>query len=75
MAVYDNNTQYQAGVIASLISRSALVVANTFLSLRDAIVNWNTTRVTRNELSRLSARELEDIGLCRADIAKVARMR
>jgi uncharacterized protein YjiS (DUF1127 family) len=37
---------------------------------------WNDRRVTRNELSKLSDRELEDIGLCRGDIEDaVARMR
>lgn len=33
-----------------------------------ALVAWNDKRVTRRELSKLSDRELEDIGLCRADI-------
>lgn len=32
---------------------------------------WNDKRVTRRELSRLSDRELDDIGLCRADIDRV----
>ncbi|MFV0301630.1 MAG: DUF1127 domain-containing protein [Paracoccus sp. (in: a-proteobacteria)] len=34
---------------------------------------WNDTRVTRNSLSRLSDHELNDIGLCRGDIERVAR--
>lgn len=33
-----------------------------------AIAAWNDKRVTRRELSKLSDRELDDIGLCRADI-------
>lgn len=49
------------------------------LSLADLwarIVVWNDRRITRKELMKLSERELEDIGLCRADIdAVVARMR
>lgn len=36
-----------------------------------AIIAWNDRRVTRNELARLSDRELDDIGLCRADIDRV----
>ncbi|WP_333829753.1 DUF1127 domain-containing protein [Pararhodobacter sp.] len=32
---------------------------------------WNDKRVTRRELSKLSDRELDDIGLCRADIELV----
>lgn len=34
---------------------------------------WNDTRVTRRELSRLSDRELDDIGLSRGDIERIAR--
>lgn len=34
---------------------------------------WNEARVTRNALSRLSDRELDDIGLCRADIDALTR--
>lgn len=34
---------------------------------------WNDQRVTRNELSRLSDRELDDIGLCRGDIQEIVR--
>ncbi|MDS9466530.1 DUF1127 domain-containing protein [Paracoccus sp. MBLB3053] len=40
-----------------------------------AMAAWNDARVTRNELSRLSDRELDDIGLCRGDIERVARAR
>ena len=34
--------------------------------------NWRRYRDTVNELSRLSARELNDLGLTRADIPAVA---
>ncbi|MCB1406930.1 MAG: DUF1127 domain-containing protein [Rhodobacteraceae bacterium] len=34
-------------------------------------VAWNDQRVTRNELAKLSDRELDDIGLCRGDIATI----
>lgn len=37
------------------------------------IAAWNDARVTRNELSRLTDRELDDIGLTRGDIERVAR--
>lgn len=39
----------------------------------DTVVAWNDARVTRNALSRLSDRELNDIGLTRYDIDAVAR--
>ncbi len=35
------------------------------------VVAWNDARVTRNALSALSDRELEDIGLIRGDIDSV----
>ena len=37
-----------------------------------AVAAWNDARVTRNSLSRLTDRELEDIGLIRGDIDFVA---
>lgn len=41
----------------------------------DAAVFWNDARLTRNALTSLSNRELEDIGLSRGDIETVARAR
>jgi uncharacterized protein YjiS (DUF1127 family) len=38
-----------------------------------ALAAWNDARVTRNALSKLSDRELDDIGLCRGDIDHIAR--
>lgn len=38
-------------------------------------VSWNDARMTRNSLSSLTNRELEDIGLTRADIDMVAHTR
>ncbi len=36
------------------------------------LASWNDARLTRNSLSRLSDRELDDIGLARGDIEIVA---
>ena len=36
-----------------------------------ALAGWNDARVTRNALAKLSDRELDDIGLCRGDIANL----
>ena len=36
------------------------------------LISWNDQRVTVNELSKLSNRELDDIGLTRADIANLS---
>jgi uncharacterized protein YjiS (DUF1127 family) len=38
-----------------------------------AVANWNDARVTRKALSKLSDRELDDIGLCRGDIERIVR--
>ncbi|WP_424969155.1 DUF1127 domain-containing protein [Dinoroseobacter sp. S76] len=40
-----------------------------------SIIAWNDARVTRNELSRLSERELLDVGLIPGDIDAVSRRR
>ena len=37
-----------------------------------ALSDWKDARITRKSLSRLSARELDDIGLCRGDIDLIA---
>ena len=37
-----------------------------------AIVAWNDARVTRAALSKLSDRELDDIGLSRSDIETIS---
>ncbi|MEX0316629.1 MULTISPECIES: DUF1127 domain-containing protein [unclassified Ruegeria] len=47
-------------------------IGATFASVVNAVVDWNDARATRNALSDLSDRELEDIGLCRGDIDAVA---
>jgi uncharacterized protein YjiS (DUF1127 family) len=39
------------------------------------IRDWNDARVTRRALSQLSARELDDIGLCRGDIDTIIARR
>ena len=44
-----------------------------FASLQARFTSWNDARMTRNALSHLSDRELEDIGLCRGDIEFIAQ--
>lgn len=40
-----------------------------------AVASWNDARVTRNALSALSDRELEDIGLSRGEIEQIAHQK
>ncbi len=54
-----------------LISRIGGLLAN----IGGVIAAWNDARATRNALSGLTDRELEDIGLVRGDIDAVAYSR
>lgn len=42
-----------------------------FSRLAASIAQWNETRKTRAALARLSDRQLDDIGLSRADIDRI----
>lgn len=42
-----------------------------FGDLLASVIAWNDKRITARELNKLSDRELDDIGLCRADIDDV----
>lgn len=65
-----------AAIDFSRAAHGSAPVANRFGSIAStligAVVAWNDARVTRNTLSALSDRELEDIGLSRGDIDAVA---
>ena len=60
MASFETN-RTTAGLSAGRLSH---IVASIF----GAVADWNDARITRNALSKLSARELDDIGLCYSDI-------
>jgi uncharacterized protein YjiS (DUF1127 family) len=62
MAAYETSSAAPFGAITTY--RIVKVVADGLESLR----NWNDRRVTRKALSKLSDRELDDIGLCRGDV-------
>ncbi|WP_333816059.1 DUF1127 domain-containing protein [Tabrizicola sp.] len=46
---------------------------NSLSNVAVAFAAWNDARVTRKALSKLSDRELDDIGLCRGDIEFIGR--
>jgi uncharacterized protein YjiS (DUF1127 family) len=50
-------------------------IALGFASMLGSLAAWNDARMTRKALSRLSDRELDDIGLSRADIDTVSARR
>ena len=51
---------------------SAGNVGTFFINMFGTVAAWNDARITRNSLSKLSARELDDIGLSYGDIEKIA---
>ncbi|MFV0301132.1 MAG: DUF1127 domain-containing protein [Paracoccus sp. (in: a-proteobacteria)] len=57
--------------MTAMVSHYSAAPESPFAGLVARFNAWNARRVTRNELNRLSERELEDIGLCRADIETV----
>lgn len=66
MAAFDTTrSNYGAAPVAGQIT-------GFFAAMISAFVAWNDARVTRNTLSGLSDRELDDIGLVRGDIDDVA---
>ena len=64
MAAFD--TTRPVAVLSA--GRIANFVANTF----GTVAAWNDARATRNSLSKLTSRELEDIGLTYAGIDMIA---
>ncbi len=44
----------------------------SFAAMIGTLVCWNDRRMTRNSLNKLTARELDDIGLVRGDIPNIA---
>jgi uncharacterized protein YjiS (DUF1127 family) len=69
MAAFDTTrTTYGSHGLLSRIGGTIATVIGT-------VSAWNDARITRNALSGLSDRELEDIGLIRGDIESVAASR
>jgi uncharacterized protein YjiS (DUF1127 family) len=59
--------------MAAIDFRTASVKTSfSFISMIASVVSWNDARMTRNSLSKLSERELDDIGLVRGDIEAIA---
>ena len=67
MASYETSRAAPFGAIS--IFRAVQSVSETV----GAFQAWNNARKTRSALNALSNRELDDIGLCRADIEMIGR--
>ncbi len=66
MAAFDTTRPYAS-------TGSAARIGGIFTTAVSAFAAWNDSRLTRNSLSSLTDRELDDIGLQRGDIDSVAR--
>ena len=55
----------------TLTPNNAGRIRSAFSMLTASIVDWNQKRMTRKALEQLSDRELDDIGMSRADIARL----
>lgn len=64
MAAFDT-TRPASGIAAGRVS-------SFFTNMFAAVAAWNDARITRNSLSKLTARELDDIGLTYGDIDAIA---
>ncbi len=62
MATFQTTTQQPLGAVA--IFRATNLLENAVTKA----ITWNQSRQTKNELSKLTSRELADIGLTRGDI-------
>ena len=65
MAAFDTTTLSPA--------RDAGQITRVFHRLAAAFTSWNDARVTRKQLSNLTDRELDDIGLTYSDISAVCK--
>lgn len=65
MAAYETTRTAPFGAITTY--RFIQFVGTAFA----AFAEWNDARMTRAALDKLSDRELDDIGLCRGDVALV----
>jgi len=63
MAVYETSRSLNEGVRVDAQGLLSSIVS--------AVISWNDRRITRKALSKLSPRELQDIGLTKSDLYKV----
>jgi uncharacterized protein YjiS (DUF1127 family) len=67
MAAYETSRAAPLGAVSTF--RTVQAVEGIFAT----VAAWNDARVTRKALSKLTDRELDDIGLCRGDIEMLGR--
>ncbi|KIC18203.1 MULTISPECIES: DUF1127 domain-containing protein [unclassified Leisingera] len=60
-----------ANIHAPLGAVTVLRVVDAMTNVKTSIVEWYEARETRKALARLTDAQLDDIGMSRADIAKI----
>ncbi|TRW99481.1 DUF1127 domain-containing protein [Paracoccus sp. M683] len=57
--------------MTAIATNNGAAIETLFTEIAARFRSWNARRRTRGELNQLSERQLEDIGMCRADIDTV----
>ncbi|AUH33604.1 DUF1127 domain-containing protein [Paracoccus tegillarcae] len=57
--------------MTAIATNNGVALDGLFAELRTRFQAWSVRRETRKALNQLSERQLEDIGMCRADIDTV----
>lgn len=70
-AIRAQAAQARDAALAALLGRAARAVGRTLATIAQTLVTWPQRRAAYESLRRLGDRELADIGLTRADIARV----
>jgi uncharacterized protein YjiS (DUF1127 family) len=55
----------------SVTALNAGAISSFFANVVGSVAAWNDARITRKALSKLTARELDDIGLTLADVSAI----
>ena len=64
---------YESSRVAPFGAVTIFRAVQFFSAISQSFTLWNDARVTRFALGKLTDRELDDIGLCRGDVALIGR--
>lgn len=64
---------YESSRVAPFGAVTIFRAVQFFSEINMNFSRWNDARLTRNALGKLTDRELDDIGLCRGDVALIGR--
>ena len=64
---------YETSHVAPMGAITVFRLVQSLAQTAETLKAWNSARITRKSLNRLTNRELDDIGLCRGDIELIGR--